>query len=83
MLQGVQGHTTYAGAAEVVLTSLFGERPGRFSLASATANGAVHRYESFGEVADEVVNARVWVVCTGVPPVSEGARSAGKSADTL
>jgi hypothetical protein len=54
------GHTAYAGAAERVLTALFGERPGELTLSSPTAGGAVHRYESFGAIAEEVVNARVW-----------------------
>ena len=54
------GHTTYAGAAEAVLKSLLGERPGEFTITSATAGGATHRYTSFAEVCDEVVNARVW-----------------------
>jgi len=56
----IAGHTTYAGAAEAVLIHLLGERPGQFSITSATASGAIHRYTSFGQVADEVVNARVW-----------------------
>ena len=56
----IAGHTAYAGAAEAALEQLFGGRPGSFSLTSATANGARHTYESFKEVGDEVVNARVW-----------------------
>ena len=56
----IAGHTTYAGAAEAVLSHLFGERPRAFSMTSATANGAIHTYSSFRYVADEVVNARVW-----------------------
>ena len=54
------GHTSYAGAAEQVLTAVFGERPGEVSISSATAGGATHRYQSFHEIADEVVTARVW-----------------------
>jgi hypothetical protein len=54
------GHTAYADAAEVVLSAQLGEQPGEFSITSATAGGATHRYLSFHEVADEVVNARVW-----------------------
>ena len=51
-------HTTYAGAAEVVLTALLGARP--VTLTSATAGGARHRYATFAAVAAEVENARVW-----------------------
>ncbi|HKG93820.1 MAG TPA: vanadium-dependent haloperoxidase [Gemmatimonadaceae bacterium] len=54
------GHTTYAGAAEVVLGALFGDRPGALRISSPSAGGATHSYQSFGEVADEVTNARVW-----------------------
>jgi hypothetical protein len=54
------GHTAYGGAAEMVLESVFGAQPGELSITSATANGATHRYQSFREVGDEVVNARVW-----------------------
>lgn len=56
----IAGHTTYGGAAEAALTRVFGGRPGQFSITSATANGATHQYEGFGQVAHEVVNARVW-----------------------
>ena len=52
-------HTTFAGAAEVVLTAMLGaSRPLR--LTSPTAGGAQHRYATFAAVADEVENARVW-----------------------
>jgi hypothetical protein len=54
------GHTTYAGAAETVLTSVFGEHPGAFTLRSATAPGVELTYTSFTDAATEVVNARVW-----------------------
>jgi hypothetical protein len=54
------GHTAYAGAAEVVLSAALGESPGELSITSATAAGATHRYRSFHEIADEVVDARVW-----------------------
>ena len=54
------GHTTYGGAAEQVLTALFGEKPGEISISSPTAAGATHRYQSFHQIAEEVVNARVW-----------------------
>jgi hypothetical protein len=54
------GHTAYAGAAEEALVALFGERSGELEITSPTAGGATHRYRSFREIADEVVDARVW-----------------------
>jgi hypothetical protein len=54
------GHTSYAGAVEVVLRAVFGDQPGELSIRSATAGGVTHRYRTFAEVCDEVVNARVW-----------------------
>ena len=54
------GHTAYAGAAEQVLSALLGERPGEVSISSPTAGGVTHRYQSFHEIAEEVVDARVW-----------------------
>jgi membrane-associated phospholipid phosphatase len=54
------GHTTYAGVAETVLTSVFGERPGTFTLRSATAPGVELSYTSFAAAAAEVVDARIW-----------------------
>ena len=56
----IAGHTTFAGAAEVVLARIFGPDPGTFSLVSAATPGVVHTFGSFGDVATEVVNARVW-----------------------
>ena len=56
----IAGHATYAGAAERVLTALFGDDPGELSITSATAGGVTHTYQSFREIADEVTNARVW-----------------------
>jgi hypothetical protein len=56
----IAGHTSYAGAAEAVLSHLLGEKRSRLSITSTTANGATHTYESFREIAEEVVNARVW-----------------------
>jgi len=53
------GHTSYAGAAERVLTEVFGARPGGLSITSSTA-GVSHHYQGFEEIADEVSNARVW-----------------------
>ena len=54
------GHSTYAGAAERVLTAMFGDEPGELSITSATAAGATHTYRSFRAIADEVTDARVW-----------------------
>lgn len=54
------GHTTYGGAAERVLTELFGDAPGELTITSPSAGGATHRYANFREISDEVVNARVW-----------------------
>jgi membrane-associated phospholipid phosphatase len=54
------GHATYAGAAETVLTSIFGSSPGSFQIASAATPSVIHHYTSFAVVAIEVSNARVW-----------------------
>ncbi|MFI5257619.1 MAG: vanadium-dependent haloperoxidase [Gemmatimonadales bacterium] len=54
------GHATYAGAAETVLSALFGENPGTLSITSPTAGNVTHTYPSFHAIADEVSNARVW-----------------------
>src|SRR5262249_22808497 len=54
------GHATYAGAAETVLTSIFGSSPGAFQIASAATPGIVHHYANFAAVAIVVGNARVW-----------------------
>jgi len=57
----IAGHTTYAGAAQVALEHLFGKRPGLvMTLTSATAPGVVKSYTSFEQIADDVVDARVW-----------------------
>jgi hypothetical protein len=54
----IAGHTTFGGAAEVVLTGLFGIRPGTFTLVGGA--GVVHTFDNFLDVGAEVVNARVW-----------------------
>jgi membrane-associated phospholipid phosphatase len=54
------GHTTYAGAAETILSSVLGTQPGAFTLRSATTPGVELTYTSFAAVAADVVNARVW-----------------------
>ena len=56
----IAGHATYAGAAEQVMTALFGEHPGTLSITSPTAGNVTHTYRNFHEIADEVLNARVW-----------------------
>lgn len=57
----IAGHTTYAGAAQAVLTHLFGDDPGVvIKLSSATAPGVVRTYTTFSEMAEGVVDARVW-----------------------
>lgn len=56
----VAGHATFGGAAEQVLTGLFGEDPGLLSITSPTAGGVTHTYRNFHEIAEEVGNARVW-----------------------
>jgi hypothetical protein len=56
----IAGHTTYAGAAEEVLEQVFGRHPGVMTLTSATAPGVIETYTSFDDIADGVVDARVW-----------------------
>ena len=53
------GHGTFAGAAEQVLTALFGEDAGAVSITSPS-DGVTHTYANFHQIADEVCNARVW-----------------------
>ena len=51
----------YAGAAEKVLEHVFGAEPGVvITLTSATAPGVVETYTAFKDIADGVVDARVW-----------------------
>jgi len=57
----IAGHTTYAGAAQAVLERVFGEDPGVvITITSPTAPGVVETYTNFKDIADGVVNARVW-----------------------
>jgi hypothetical protein len=57
----IAGHTTYAGAAQAVLEHVFGEDPGVvITMTSATAPGVTETYTTFKDIADGVVNARVW-----------------------
>ena len=55
----IAGHTTYAGTAEVILTSLLGAHPGTFTFTNH-ANGLSWTYDNFAQAAIQVVNARVW-----------------------
>jgi len=56
----IAGHTTFAGAAQEVLEHLFGTDPQVIQLTSASAPGIVETYRTFREMADGVVDARVW-----------------------
>jgi len=57
----IAGHTTYAGVAKQVLEHIFGRNPGVvMKLTSATAVGVVETYTTFEDIADGVVDARVW-----------------------
>jgi hypothetical protein len=57
----IAGHTTYAGAAAAVLEHLFGGRPGMaLAMTSASAPGVLETYATFEEIAQGVVDARVW-----------------------
>lgn len=57
----IAGHTAFAGAAERVLGCIFGKQPGvTMTLTSATAPGVIETYTSFTDIADDVVDARVF-----------------------
>jgi hypothetical protein len=57
----IAGHTTAAGAAESVLGCVFGREPGvTMRLTSATAPGVTLSYSRFTDIANDVVDARVW-----------------------
>jgi PAP2 superfamily len=57
----IAGHTAYAGAAAAVLEHLFGRRPGiALTITSPSAPGVVEIYATFEEIAESVVDARVW-----------------------
>jgi hypothetical protein len=53
-------HTTYAGAAEIVLTALAGHPRTRLPLWSPTAPGAVRYYTDWRQMTAEIVDAGVW-----------------------
>jgi hypothetical protein len=52
------GHSVVGAAAARALAHSFGPRPGAFTMTGA--GGRVHRYETFEEVVQEVIDARVW-----------------------
>ncbi|MFJ6938539.1 vanadium-dependent haloperoxidase [Streptomyces sp. NPDC101132] len=54
------GHGTYAGAAEVLLTSLAGARTAPYTLTSPTAPGVTRTYTGWRQLTRENVDARVW-----------------------
>ncbi|MFK0258847.1 vanadium-dependent haloperoxidase [Streptomyces sp. NPDC090445] len=54
------GHTTYAGASEVILDALAGARTAPFSLTSQTAPGVRRTYTGWAELTRENVDARVF-----------------------
>ncbi|MCJ1679717.1 vanadium-dependent haloperoxidase [Streptomyces sp. APSN-46.1] len=54
------GHTTYAGAAEVVLDALAGSRTAPFTLTSPTAPGVERTYTGWEQLTRENVDARVF-----------------------
>ena len=57
----IAGHTSYAGAAERVLEHVFGKDSRLvLTLTSPTAPGVVQTYSTFTQIADDVVDARVW-----------------------
>ena len=55
------GHCGYAGAAEVVLTRFLGRKAAQpVSATSPFAPGVTHTYESWPQITQENVDARVW-----------------------
>ncbi|MDT0345882.1 vanadium-dependent haloperoxidase [Streptomyces litchfieldiae] len=54
------GHSTYAGAAEAVLTALTGARTAPFELTSPTAPGVTRTYTAWRQLTLENIDARVW-----------------------
>ena len=53
-------HTTYAGAAEIVLTALAGHPRTPLPLMSPTAPGVVRQYTDWRQLTAEIVDAGVW-----------------------
>ncbi|MFI2647778.1 vanadium-dependent haloperoxidase [Micromonospora fulviviridis] len=54
------GHTTYAGAAEIVLRTLAGRPAGPVELTSPTAAGVTLTYRDWRELTRDNIDARVW-----------------------
>jgi hypothetical protein len=54
------GHSTYASAAEQVLTALVGSSTSPFTLTSPTAPGVTRTYTNWHQLTRENVDARVW-----------------------
>jgi len=52
------GHASNAGAVAVVLKHLFGDKPGHFSMTGT--GGITRQYDSFDEVVQQCIDARVW-----------------------
>ncbi len=50
----------YAGAAETVLTALFGKQPGTLIITSDATPGVIRKHADFQAVAAEVIDAQVW-----------------------
>jgi hypothetical protein len=53
-------HSTYAGAAEIVLTALAGHPRSQLPLWSPTAPGVVRYYTDWRQITAEIVDAGVW-----------------------
>jgi hypothetical protein len=53
-------HTTYAGAAEIVLTALAGHPRVPLSMTSPTAPGVLRRYSDWRQLTADCVDAGVW-----------------------
>jgi len=54
----ISGHSSFSGAASVVLTQWFGPRP--FTFSSASVPGAVRSFASFEQAAQEAANSRLY-----------------------
>ncbi|MGY0004788.1 vanadium-dependent haloperoxidase [Micromonospora sp. I033] len=54
------GHTTYAGAADIVLRALAGPPAGPVALTSPTAPGVTLTYRDWRELTRDNIDARVW-----------------------
>lgn len=55
------GHTTYAGAAQVVLSAFLGPRaPAPISVTSPTDPGSTHIFQDWSTITQENIDGRVW-----------------------